>query len=421
MHKHLIQQLIKARTASRILNIISTKQKNAVLVTLANLLQKNTNKILKANQKDLAILPADYAMRDRLLLTPERIKQLSVSLLAVTKLTDPIGEVLDTTKRPSGITVTRVRVPFGVIGVIYEARPNVTIEVASLCLKTGNAVLLKGSKDAFCTNTILVKLIQQSLQLHNLNKYSVQLIDPYDRQLTTDLLQAHGYVDVVIPRGSNRLIQYVREQATVPVIETGAGVCHTYVEKTANVNQAVQIIVNAKTRRYTVCNTLDCLVLDKAITKKLLPKLALVLQKYQIQIFADKFSYQILKKYYPTSLLNKVNPDKHYGQEFLAPKLAIKTVINYQPAIAFIQKHTSGHSEAIITHNKKLANDFINNIDAATIYVNTSTAFTDGFEFGLGAEIGISTQKLHARGPMGLTALTTYKWLVTSQGKIRAT
>lgn len=418
MNKTLLKQLTSARQAARSLALLPTAKKNAVLKSLAKILLAHQKAILLANTKDLAAVPPDYPLRDRLTLTPERLEQICASIVAVTKLPDPIGELLETNRRPSGITVQRVRVPFGVIGVIYEARPNVTTEVVSLCLKTGNAVVLKGGKDAFYTNTTLIHLIQKTLRQHNINSSAIQLIDPRDRTITEQLLQAHGYVDVLIPRGGNNLIQYVREHATIPVIETGAGVCHTYVEKTANLKQAVDIAVNAKTRRCTVCNTLDCLVVDKAITKTFLPPLAKALAQKQVLIYADPASYTILKKLYPPELLAHATTE-HYGKEFLSLTLSIKTVRNSAEALQFIQDHTSGHSEAIITQNKKLAQQFTQTIDAAAVYVNTSTAFTDGFEFGLGAEIGISTQKLHARGPMGLKELTTYKWVVTSEGKTR--
>lgn len=418
MNTLLKKQLTSARQAARSLALVPTAKKNAVLKSIAKTLQINQNSILLANKKDLAAVPPDYPLRDRLTLTLERLEQICASIIAVTKLSDPIGELLDRTTRPSGITVQRVRVPFGVIGVIYEARPNVTTEVVSLCLKTGNTVVLKGGKDAYYTNQVLVKLIQACLHKHKIDAAAVQLINPRDRSLTEELLKAHGYVDMLIPRGGNNLIQYVREHATIPVIETGAGVCHTYVERTAQIARAVGIVRNAKTRRPSVCNTLDCLVVDQAITKTFLPALAKALAVKNVFIYADTPSYTILQKQYPRNLLDKAKPE-HYGKEFLSLTLAIKTVKDSTQALQFIQDHTSGHSEAIITQNKTLAKQFTQTIDAAAVYVNTSTAFTDGFEFGLGAEIGISTQKLHARGPMGLKELTTYKWVVTSDGKTR--
>jgi glutamate-5-semialdehyde dehydrogenase len=418
MHKLLHSQLQRAKHASFELGSLSTNQKNAVLLSLAQELHRQEHTILRANQKDLQALPTDYPMRDRLLLNTERLHNMSTSLKAVVQLHDPIGQILDKRKQPSGITITRRRVPLGVVGIIYEARPNVTIEIFSLGFKTGNAIILKGSKDAFETNKILVRCIQASLTKHGISKEAVQLINPLQRELTEQLLQAHGLVDVIIPRGSNRLIQFVRETAKVPVIETGAGVCHTYIEQSANLTKALKIVVNAKTRRPTVCNTLDCLVLDQAILNTFLPSLAKALQPFNVVIHADAPSYKLLQTHYPNTLLKKATP-ADFGTEYLSLQLAIKTVPHANEGIAFVQAFTSGHSEAIMTNNSKIAQQFTQLIDAAAVYVNTSIAFTDGFEFGLGAEVGISTQKLHARGPMGLNDLTTYKWIVTSQGKIR--
>lgn len=418
MNPALRTQLLQARQSSYTLQNVSTSKKNAVLKTLATELVKNNTVIIKANAKDFAQLPADYALTDRLRLTKDRIIAMADSLMAVTKLADPIGEVLEKSLQPSGITVSRVRVPVGVLGVIYEARPNVTVEIFSLCFKTSNAVILKGSRDAFYTNTALLKCIHTSLTKNGISKDVVQLIDPFNRELTTQLLQADGLVDIIIPRGSERLIEFVRKNATVPTIETGAGVCHTYVERTANMKLAAKVIVNAKTRRCTVCNSLDTLVVDESISTILFKQLCPLLADKEVLIYADNKSYTALKNIYPKTLLKKAS-NKHFGKEFLSLTMSVKTVKNANEALRFIQQHTSGHSEAIITTNKTLAHTFTRQIDAAAVYVNTSTAFTDGFEFGLGAEVGISTQKLHARGPMGLTALTTYKWIVTSAGKIR--
>ncbi|MDP3970329.1 MAG: glutamate-5-semialdehyde dehydrogenase [bacterium] len=419
MNKNLQKQLSKARHASYEFNQLSTSQKNKVLVDLANNLWNNRALIIKANHKDFADLPSNYPLTDRLQLTEPRIKSICDSLRAVVKLKDPIGEVLEKKKRPSGITVSKVRVPIGVLGVIYEARPNVTIEIFSLSLKSGNAIILKGSRDAYNSNLALVKYIKQSLKQNNLDSEGVQLIDPFNRDLTKQLLHAHDYIDIVIPRGSDKLIQFVRNEASVPVIETGAGVCHTYIEKTADMEKAVQVSINAKVRRCTVCNALDCLVIDKLALNKFLPTFAKEIQKHQVIIYADPASYKVLAKTYPEKLLQQAKP-QHYGKEFLAMKLSIKTVDGFDEAVNFIQEKTSGHSEAIMTTNKKKAGKFTKIIDAAAVYVNTSTAFTDGFEFGLGAEVGISTQKLHARGPMGLQELTTYKWLISSNGQIRS-
>lgn len=406
-------KLSRAKLASRQLAVLPNIKRNLILGYLASELKKNTTNILKANAKDLARLPRDYTLRDRLILTKPRIMAMADNVRAVQLLPDPLGQLLDKTRRPSGLVIERRTVPLGLVAVIYEARPNVTIEVASLCLKTGNAVALKGGSDAYYSNVALVKCIHNALRRAYCARQSVLLVTDAEQLLT-----AHGVVDVAIPRGSNRLIQFVRETATVPVIETGAGVCHTFVEKTADVTLAAKVITNAKVRRCTVCNALDCLVVEQAIAKKLFIKLAPLLKKYRVEVRADQPSYTLLKKLYPVELLKKATA-KDFGQEFLALRLSIKTVPSAQAGIQFVQHHTSGHSEAIITRNKRIAANFQQQVDAAAVYVNTSTAFTDGFEFGLGAEIGISTQKLHARGPMGLAALTTYQWFITSRGATR--
>lgn len=419
MNRFLEKQLQHAKQSSYELQGLTTSKKNAVLKTLAKLLVKESVHIIKANTKDFARLPKDYTLSDRLQLTPERIAAMADGVIALIALADPVGEIISQVTRPSGITVVQQRVPIGTLGVIYEARPNVTIEIFSLCMKTGNAVVLKGSRDAHHTNQYLVKIIKQALKINHITTEAVQLIDPFDRDLTTQLLQAQQYIDIAIPRGSERLIQLVRKIATVPVIETGAGVCHTFVERTANIAMAVKVVMNAKIRRCTVCNALDCLVVDKKIISKLLPQLAKALAIYNIVICADKESLEILKKYYPKKLLRLAHKND-YGKEFLSMQMSVKTVESFNEGLQFVQTHTSGHSEAIITENQKKAEVFTTMIDAAAVYVNTSTAFTDGFEFGLGAEVGISTQKLHARGPMGLLALTTYKWIVRSRGKTRS-
>lgn len=410
---------IKIRQASQVLSQLSTSKKNQILKDCAVALHQAEASILRANALDIKHQPGTYQLFDRLQLTPQRLASIRTSVLAVTKLPDPVGVILKKSSQPNGLHLRKVRVPFGVIGIIYEARPNVTIEIFSLCLKTGNAMVLRGSRDAYQSNRAIVKTLHAVLRKHRLPKDVVYLVDPYDHSAGDSMLTAHGFIDVLIPRGSNRLIQHVREHATVPVIETGAGVCHTYVEKTADLEMAERLVVNAKTRRYTVCNVLDCLVVDQAITQRLLPRLAKALAPHAITLYADSASYQVLQNCYPKQLLRKANLT-HFGKEWLAPTLSIKTVANFTAGLQFVQAHTSGHSEAIVTNAKQRAEQFSQLVDAAAVYVNTSTAFTDGFEFGLGAEVGISTQKLHARGPMGLAELTTYKWIVTSAGAIRA-
>ncbi|EKD79315.1 MAG: gamma-glutamyl phosphate reductase [uncultured bacterium] len=406
-------KLSRAKLASRSLAQLSNAKRDVILGFLAHELIKQTTSILKANAKDLARVPRDYAMRDRLTLTKQRIADMAKSLHAVQALPDPLGLLLDKTTRSTGLVIQRRSVPLGLVAVIYEARPNVTIEVAGLCIKTGNAVALKGGSDAYYSNVALVRCVHLALRRASCPTSGVVLVTGAE-----ELLRAHGVVDVAIPRGSNRLIQFVRETATVPVIETGAGVCHTLVEKTADVKLAAKVITNAKVRRCTVCNSIDCLVVEQPIAKKLFNELAPLLLKHRVELRADQPSYALLQKVYPQPLLKRAKADD-FGHEFLALRMSIKTVQSAQAGIAFVQNHTSGHSEAIITRNQTIAQAFQQQVDAAAVYVNTSTAFTDGFEFGLGAEVGISTQKLHARGPMGLTALTTYKWFVTSHGATR--
>ena len=411
--------LKNAKRATQDIQILKTSTKNAILRDLRRALVKSTARILQVNQRDFFRLPKNYPHSDRLRLTRDRIKGMALSLAAVEKLPDPIGRVIDHRRLKSSITVERRVVPLGVIGIIYEARPNVTIEVFSLALKSGNVLLLKGGRDAHQTNTALVRLIQAVLRKHGITPYAVNLLNAFDRSATDRLLKANGYVDVLIPRGSNRLIDYVRKNTTLPIIETGAGGCHIYVEQSANLDWAVRIAFNAKTRRVSVCNALDTLVIDKIITEKLLKILGPKLANAGVAIYADQTSFKILSKFYPKPLLHRAGTS-HYGKEFLSLAMSVKIVRNWQEGFKHIQQHTSGHSEGIITTNKRLADKFQEIIDAAAVYVNTSIAFTDGYEFGLGGEIGISTQKLHARGPMALNELTTYKWLIKSRGAIRA-
>ncbi|XOU94696.1 MAG: glutamate-5-semialdehyde dehydrogenase [Candidatus Kerfeldbacteria bacterium] len=418
MNKNFYNTVKKIKLISRNFSIISTGKKNKILVDLAKEINKNKKIILKANTKDLAKFSAKHPLYDRLLLTEERIEGIVASIKSVVKLTDPIGQVLDKRVLKNKIKVSRVRVPFGVIGVIYESRPNVTIEVASLCIKTGNTVILRGGSDAANTNEVLVKLIQKTLVKNKLSKDIVYLASSKDRSAVSDMMAMDDLIDVIIPRGGKGLINFVRENSLVPVIETGAGVCHTYVESTADINRAVEIIFNAKTQRPSVCNALDTVVVDKKILNKLLPKLAKRLQDKKVVIKADAQSFAILQKYYSKNLLKR-STSKDYGKEFMSLTMAIKTVKDFNEALNFVQANTSGHSEAILSKNKKYIETFLGIVDAAAVYANTSTRYTDGFEFGLGAEIGISTQKLHARGPMGLEALTSYKWVIVGQGQVR--
>lgn len=418
MQQHLKQQLTRAKKASRVLARVPTAKKNVFLRALARALQANRSSIVAANARDLAKQAADYPLRDRLLLTEPRLADMAKGIRNVVTLPDPVGEVLEKRILPNGLHLSRVRTPLGVIGIIYEARPNVTMEIASLTVKTGNVAVLKGGEDAHETNTILVQMIRRVLKRCGLPEDAVTMIDSFARSVSDELMQASDFLDLLIPRGSDRLIQYVRKHATVPVIETGAGVCHTYVHKSADLAQAVRVVENAKTRRTGVCNALDTIIMDASIAKPLLAKLSPVFTRHGVEIFADAESYSLLSGLYPSELLRKAAPTD-FGREFLSMKCSIKIVKNADEAIAFIQNKTSGHSEAILTRNKNIARRFTEQIDAAAVYVNASTAFTDGFQFGLGAEIGISTQKLHARGPMALQELTSYKWVIRGRGQIR--
>lgn len=418
MNKDIIKIGRQAKKASREFAIASSQQKNAILINLASMIVSHKKKILDANKKDLSNYSKDHPFFDRLMLNNNRIDDIRRSLLAVAKLPDPIGEISDKSNRPSGIVVSRMVVPLGVLGVIYEARPNVTIEISSLGLKSGNAIILKGGKEAINTNQVLVNIIQKALVKHGFSKYTVQLLGSSQRSLVADMIRMNRYIDVIVPRGGRKLIDFVRNNSSVPMIETGAGVCHTYVEKSADLKKAVRIVINAKTQRPSVCNALDTLVLDSPIAEKFLSLLADELSYYKVLLHADKISYNFMKGNYPNGLLKK-SKLSDFGKEFLGLEMSIKTVNNFKQAIDFIQEHSSGHSEAILTKNVQLGQKFLKTIDAAAVYVNTSTRFTDGFEFGLGAEVGISTQKLHARGPMGLMALTSMKWIVNSDWKIR--
>lgn len=418
MDRRLLTQLQRARVAARALAALSTSKKNAILLDIADALERSTGAIIRANQADFARLPNAYALADRLRLDEKRIHALAVSTRAVRQLADPVGIMLETTTRPNGLRISRITTPIGVIGMIYEARPNVTVEVATLTLKSGNAVLLKGGRDASETNRALVGIIRRVLRRHRIPEDAVSLIDSHSRTIVRQLMTANGYVDVLIPRGSERLIAAVRKTATVPTIETGAGVCHTYIERTARLAWATAIVVNAKTRRPSVCNALDTLLVDRAIAGRLIRTVSTPLADRGVTLHADPASYRFLQQRYPKQLLRHAQP-KDFGHEFLSLHAAVKVVRDWREALAHMQRYTSGHSEGIVTSNQSVARAFVDQIDAAAVYVNAPTSFTDGFEFGLGAEIGISTQKLHARGPMGLRELTTYKWIVRGQGQIR--
>lgn len=410
------QLLISTQKASVSIKNSSKETKQKVLLSLAALLLKNNDSIISANEKDLMKMKDSNPKKDRLLLNESRIKDLANSLHDVVKLEDPTGKVLSNTTSENGLQIQKITVPIGVVGVIYEARPNVTIDVAALCLYAGNAVVLRGGSDAEFTNEFLVTLIHQALKENNIDEHVVQLL-PVDRKFVKELLEAVKYVDIIIPRGSQQLIDFVRANAKVPTIETGAGVCHTYVESAANLDDAAKIVINAKTQRPSVCNALDTVIVDKKIAAQFLPKLLKGFSEFDVEIFADYDAFQILEKSDYKNLRKAT--DNNFGMEYLSQKCSIKTVDNFEEAIEHIRQYSSKHSEAIISQDAALCERFLNEIDAAAVYVNASTRFTDGGCFGLGAEIGISTQKLHARGPFALEKLTTEKWLVRGNGQTR--
>ena len=402
--------------ASRLLNLISDALINQVLLALSDEILVQSDFILSENILDLSAMDIQNPMYDRLVLNKERIKAIAIDLQNVASLPSPLGKLLMDTIRPNGMKISKITVPFGVIGVIYEARPNVSIDVFSLCLKSGNACVLKGGTDAQHSNTAIVKVIQSVLEKFSLDKNIITLL-PAGREATADLLTAVGFVDVIIPRGGKALIEYVRDHSKIPVIETGAGICHTYFDESGNVEKGTEIIFNAKTRRVSVCNALDCLIIHERRLKDL-PDLCRKLAGKNVILYADVKSYTFLNGKYPIALLQKVN-EESYGTEFLDYKMSIKTVESIQEAIEHISIYSSRHSECIISENNENINLFDKMVDAACVYTNVSTAFTDGAQFGLGAEIGISTQKLHARGPMGLNEMCSYKWIIKGDGHIR--
>ncbi|TWW01942.1 glutamate-5-semialdehyde dehydrogenase [Chitinophaga pinensis] len=412
-----IQPLLeKAQAATRSLKTLPDAQKQELLRKLATVVEAQTNAIVAENKKDLDKMSDQDPKKDRLLLNAARIKQLADSLNDIAGLQDPANQLLVERTLDNGLEVQKRTVPLGVVGVIYESRPNVTLDVAALCIRSGNVAVLRGGTDAFHTNIILVDLIQQVLKEFKADPNAVQLL-PVDRALIGEMLTAVKYIDIIIPRGSQQLIDYVRANSKVPVIETGAGVCHTYVEKTADLKKASAIITNAKVSRPSVCNALDTVLVDKAVAPDLLRLLANSLQDYDVEIFADELSFNLLQALEYPYLIKATPAD--FGREFLDYKCSVKVVDGVDEALQHIQEYSSRHSEAIVSQDTAISERFLNEVDAAAVYVNASTRFTDGGVFGLGAEIGISTQKLHARGPFALEKLVTEKWFVRGDGQVR--
>ncbi|CAN1570087.1 ProA Gamma-glutamyl phosphate reductase [Spirosomataceae bacterium] len=411
--EHLLKNTHESASQVRRLN---KSQKAKIITDLADILLGNLHQIIAENKKDLDLMDPIDAKYDRLLLNENRIIGLADALGQVATLNDPSGQILLEGTFDNGIKMQKIAVPMGVIGAIFESRPNVTIDVASLCIMSGNACVLKGGKEAHFSNQFLVSLIHQALSKNNISTDVVMLL-PTNRKFLTQMLEADKYVDLIIPRGSASLIDFVRSNSKIQTIETGAGVCHTYVEKTAKLDMAAEIIVNARASRPAVCNSLDCAILDGNVLEELVPKLKSSFEKYNIEVFADEKAYPIFEKNNFPKLQHAQEED--FGKEWLDFKISIKTVNNFDEALDHIKQFSSKHSEAIITEDLALAETFLQEVDAAAVYHNASTRFTDGGEFGLGAEIGISTQKLHARGPFALEKLVTEKWVCRGEGQVR--
>ncbi|HOW10041.1 MAG TPA: glutamate-5-semialdehyde dehydrogenase [Bacteroidales bacterium] len=408
--------LADAKAASRSLQALDQDTVSSVLLKISGEAMVRSGYILDENRKDLSLMEKDDPRYDRLMLTESRIKAISDDIASVARMKSPVGRILSRYIRPDGLKISRISVPFGVIGVIYESRPNVTFDVFSLCFKSGNAVILRGGKEAVNSNQAIVNLIKDVLEESGIDQDILTLITG-SRNDTLKLLRARDFIDLIIPRGSRGLIDFVRKNSSIPVIETGAGICHTYFDEYGDRTIGQAIINNAKTRRVSVCNALDCLI----IHEKRLDDLGFLVElcsASRVEIFADTKAFKALSGKYPPELLHKATKDS-FGTEFLSYKMAVKTVSSFDEALAHIELYGSKHSEAVVTENSERRDLFFKMVDASSVYSNASTAFTDGGEFGLGAEIGISTQKLHARGPMALEELTTYKWIIEGNGQIR--
>jgi len=410
------QSLQKASAAALSLQHISDATISQILREVASALRNETDHILKANAEDLARMSPDNPKCDRLKLTPDRIAGIAADMENVAGLPSPLGKVLSETTRPNGMTIRKMTVPFGVIGVIYEARPNVTADVFSLCFRSGNVCVLKGGSDADDSSRAIVSVIHGVLDRHGIDPAVCTLL-PADREATARLLNAVGLVDLIIPRGSSSLINFVRENARIPVIETGAGICHTYFDRSGDAVKGAAIVNNAKTRRVSVCNALDCLIIHRERLADL-PQICSQLKESNVIIYADPQSYGALQGSYPSELLQPAT-EQSFGTEFLDYKMSIRTVPSIDEALKHISRYSSKHSECIVSEDKNAIAIFQRSVDAACVYANVSTAFTDGAQFGFGAEIGISTQKLHARGPMALPELTTYKYIIEGDGQTR--
>lgn len=412
----LIEMGERAVRARFLLQKASTVEKNKALLCAAELLKLRQSDILSANNEDIKNGRANGmhpGLIDRLMITPERIDAMAEGLRQIVELPDCIGEVMERFERPNGLVIEKRRVPLGVIGIIYESRPNVTVDAFGLCFKTGNAVILKGGSDAIRSNIAIAKVLREALKKSGMTEDAVQLIEDTDRSVTSGFMKLNRYVNVLIPRGGAGLIRSVVENSTIPVIETGTGNCHVYVDKDADLDMAVKIIFNAKTQRIGVCNACESLVVHSAVRDAFLPKLAEALRPKNVELRGDERIKEVLKEDCVPAT------DEDYGREYLDYILSLKTVDDVEEAVEHINRYNTGHSDCIVTENTETAEKFLNEVDAACVYVNASTRFTDGFEFGFGAEIGISTQKLHARGPMGLKELTSYKYTIHGNGQIR--
>ena len=415
MNEMLIQMGKNAREAEKSLRSLSTAKKNEALAAVAQRLVEKADVLLKANEEDVANGRKNNmkeSLVDRLMLTKERIEGMAEGLRQLVDLEDPIGEVLGMKKRPNGLLIGQKRVPLGVIGIIYEARPNVTADAFGLCFKTSNAVILKGGSDAIHSNQAIVDCIRETLKEHGVTEDAVQLIGDTSRETAAEFMKLDEYVDVLIPRGGAGLIHAVVSQSSIPVIETGTGNCHIYVDETADLSMAADIVMNAKTQRIGVCNACESLLVHNSVKDQFLPVLAQRLKEKNVEMRADEEALALMPGAVPAT-------EKDWGTEYLDYILSIKVVYSVDEAIEHINRYNTGHSEAIITNSYENAQKFLDEVDAAAVYVNASTRFTDGFEFGYGAEIGISTQKLHARGPMGLLALTTTKYIIYGNGQVR--